>query len=494
MAADSTIPARLHRTRRHHRLLPPTAVAGIVVALVAIVLIAWFSWLAMENRQRNVESMQLSAQTVSELRGVLSDLQNAETGQRGYLLVGTEIYLTPYNQAKGAIGPKLLRLRALMDKDAPRLQRLGELETLASEKMQELEQAVGLYRSGNQAAALALVQTNRGRVVMDNIRDHVDAMLRAEQARQEMQQGRWQSAVALSTVVQVGGASLLLLLLAVAALMISRDYVARETQIWLRAGQAGLGEKMQGEQRLEVLGDSALAFLAQYLEAQVGALYLAEAGGGFRRVAGFGVPADAPLLQPGEGLLGQAAKSRAPLVVHDLPDGYLPLNSALGRGRPQAVLAAPAVVDGQVLAVVELGFTRRLDAADMALMAELSHQLGVAVRSARDRSQLESLLEETQRQAEELQVQQEELRTANEELEEQSARAEPVAGCSWKASRPSWSRRMCSCRRAEAHVPASATHWTPRGATCRSAHASWSAPASTSRSSWPTCRTSCARR
>ena len=70
--------------------------------------------------------------------------------------------------------------------------------------------------------------------------------------------------------------------------------------------------------------------------------------------------------------------------------------------------------------VVELGFFRRLRAADLELLSRVSEALAVAVRSSRDRTRLEDLLEETQRQAEELQTQQEELRVTNEELEVQS--------------------------------------------------------------------------
>src|SRR5690606_6384207 len=49
----------------------------------------------------------------------------------------------------------------------------------------------------------------------------------------------------------------------------------------------------------------------------------------------------------------------------------------------------------------------------------VSETLGIALRSSKDRSRLEELLEKTQHQAEELQTQQEELRVSNEELEEQ---------------------------------------------------------------------------
>ena len=81
---------------------------------------------------------------------------------------------------------------------------------------------------------------------------------------------------------------------------------------------------------------------------------------------------------------------------------------------------APAAVDGVVQAVFELGFLRALTAADRELLSRISESLGMAVRSSKDRSRLEELLEETQRQAEELQTQQEELRVSNEELEEQA--------------------------------------------------------------------------
>ncbi len=126
------------------------------------------------------------------------------------------------------------------------------------------------------------------------------------------------------------------------------------------------------------------------------------------------------MLRPGDGLLGQAARANRPLHVTDVPAGYLPVASSLGRGTPQELLVAPASVDGVVHALVELGFLRAVGPADEDLLGRVSQSLAVAVRSSKDRTRLEELLEETQRQAEELQTQQEELRVNNEELEEQA--------------------------------------------------------------------------
>src|SRR2546428_3615200 len=84
-----------------------------------------------------------------------------------------------------------------------------------------------------------------------------------------------------------------------------------------------------------------------------------------------------------------------------------------------------------VQAVVELGFLRQLQPEDLELLSRLSESLGVAIRASKDRTRLEELLEETQRQGEELQTQQEELRVSNEGLERQRdelAAAQTVLG------------------------------------------------------------------
>jgi hypothetical protein len=95
--------------------------------------------------------------------------------------------------------------------------------------------------------------------------------------------------------------------------------------------------------------------------------------------------------------------------------------------------------------VVELGFFRQLLPADLELLARVSESLGVAVRASKDRTRLEELLAETQRQGEELQTQQEELRVTNEELEVQAV-ALKESQRNWKLSRRSSSKPIRSSR------------------------------------------------
>jgi signal transduction histidine kinase/DNA-binding response OmpR family regulator len=236
-----------------------------------------------------------------------------------------------------------------------------------------------------------------------------------------LREDSWRAAADVSVAVTFAGSGLLLMLVLVSASMTSRDYRARETEAWIKAGQMGLNTRIEGEQRLEVLGDRVLEFLSTYLDAQVGAVYIAE-GDNFRRFASHAMVPEQrdEVLRPGDGLLGQAAAQDRPVHVRHVPEGYLPVGSSTGRAQPAELLIAPASVDGVVYAVVELGFFHPVTPADQELVDRVSESLAVAVRASRDRTRLEDLLQETQRQSEELQAQQEELRVNNEELEEQS--------------------------------------------------------------------------
>jgi signal transduction histidine kinase/CheY-like chemotaxis protein len=201
-----------------------------------------------------------------------------------------------------------------------------------------------------------------------------------------------------------------------------RSKVAVRREEWLQAGQVGLTEKMSGELRLEQLGENAMRFLAEYLDAQAGAFFV-EDGDAFRRCGAYATPANAEtpeLLRPGDGLLGQSIKDGRGFLIHDVPEGYLYFGSSLGQSRPRHLLIAPVKADGAVNAVLELGFIDKVGAAHTELLERVSQSIGVAVRSAKYRFRLQELLEETQSQAEELHAQSEKLRATNVELEEQS--------------------------------------------------------------------------
>jgi signal transduction histidine kinase/CheY-like chemotaxis protein len=216
---------------------------------------------------------------------------------------------------------------------------------------------------------------------------------------------------------------------------IGRQFVATRLRLacqeWVRAGQTGLAARMQGELAPGELGRNILGFLAEYVGAPVGSVYVAGDGGALMRQAGFalggvqGEPGEpGETVKPGETLVGQAAAGARALVIHDLPAGYAEVRSGVGRASPRALALVPTTADGAVNGVVELGFFAGPPRLALELLEAIAEPVGIALRSAVYRKRQAELLEETRRQAEELQAQQEELTAANEELEEQQASLE----------------------------------------------------------------------
>jgi CheY-like chemotaxis protein/CHASE3 domain sensor protein len=399
--------------------LPPKTLIGFLLAFIAVAIIALLSYQSLRTTRITARNLAQSIDVVARLQGLLSTLKDAETGQRGYLLTGDESYVSPYTDAKEALPGELESMRELLRNRPEQLRRLDALESVANLKMAELESTVAARRAGHPDAALAAVRSERGKLYMDRIRATVNDMIAAESQAIARREQESQNAAAISLAVTGGGSAVLLFLIAGAAVVASREFRARQTEAWIRSGQMGLSEQMQGDQSLDKLGNNLLGFLARFVEAQVGAVYIAEAGH-YRRFAGYALPAQASVetVRPGDGLVGQAARDNRALRLREVPPGYLPISSSLGQGTPNELVVVPAGIDGVVHAVLELGFFGATDPQQRELLARVSGSIAVAVRAAKDRQRLEELLQETQQLAEELQSGQEELRVSNEELEE----------------------------------------------------------------------------
>jgi hypothetical protein len=68
-----------------------------------------------------------------------------------------------------------------------------------------------------------------------------------------------------------------------------KNRVVIHRQQWLQRGRVGLADALAGDQSPEQLGSSLLEYLAGYLNAKAGAVFL-QKGGRFERVATYGVP------------------------------------------------------------------------------------------------------------------------------------------------------------------------------------------------------------
>ena len=411
--------SQLHRLRRDY--LPLGTLVGLLLGTVVVGVIALLSAKSLQARSEAMAGVTRTLDVIAQFTALQASLNDAETGQRGFMLTGADEYLQPYNDAKGRLPGQMAAARRIIGDNDRQTRQLDELDGIVAQKFAEMDQTIALHRGGKIPEALALVRSNRGKILMDTARIITGQLRDEELSLLSTRQAAWKRAVDVSFWISAGGSIVLLLLIIAASILASRDHRAKQAQIWVRSGQAALSTRIQGELRLDQLGESVLDFLARYLDAQVGAIYIRDGEDQFRRFAGYALPVgmEGQLVRSGQGLLGEVARTKVPMRVSDVPADYLPVASGAGRGDPRELLIAPALSDGHVEAVIELGFFRDIAPIDRELLARVAESLGAAVRGSKDRSRLEDLLEETQRQSEELQTQQEELRVSNEELEEQ---------------------------------------------------------------------------
>ncbi len=401
--------------------LDPVVALSLAGAIVFFLISGAFAYINLKTLRENTEAIVHSHEVIITLDELLSSTQDAETGQRGFLLTNNERYLDPYNTTLDTIPAKIQEIGELTSDNPAQVRRLPILKQHVDAKLAELKQTIDLRRSQGLDAALAVVNSDRGKVAMDAVRGQLSAMSREEAVLRAKRLEEMNNAYGTALLSGVLAGILGILLTIAIGVLIRRSTLARRREEWLQAGNLGLASAMMGDQRTEQLGGSILTYLANHVGAVAGAIFVGGSDA-YKRSSTYGVPADAKLpdlVRPREGLLGQVAVEGKPVIVNDVPENYLEFGSALGRDKPRHLVLAPAAIDNNVNTVIELGFLRPVDERVLAFLKEASGTIATAIRSANYRSELQNLLEETQRQSEELQVQSEELRVSNEKLEEQ---------------------------------------------------------------------------
>ena len=364
---------------------------------------------------------------------VLIDL---ESGMRGFLIAGEEVFLEPYLAGLPVFEQGVEDLRQQIGDDPEQVRRIDRIEALEKQWKDYAALAIEQRREGS--PIVEFVRSGHGRQLIHQMRAQFNELITVERHKRAARSDR---AEVISTAL-IGGFLLFSLIFSgILVYRARRDLMglsqtysdaldkqkahaaALEKQAWYRTGQTQLSEAIIGEQTLPTLGQGVLTFLARYLNVAVGALYCIQ-DGRLRRVAEFAWDKNQldanQTLALGEGLVGQAALEGKPLSLDSLPQNYLKVSSALGNTDAQSVLIFPIADKGTVNGVLEIGFLRPVRDEDTELLKRISESIGSGIEAARYRQRLQRALSETQQLNEELQVQQEELRAANEELEEQS--------------------------------------------------------------------------
>lgn len=238
--------------------------AGLTFTAAVIVFISFLSVSGITSLVQASSWVEHTQQAKNQIDGVLAQILEVQSAERGFLLSGDDNYLAARKEASHELPTVMDSLRFQMA-DNPRQQELfASLEKLVEERIAFSDRMVSTRRTNGEAVARLLFATGRGKAITDSIRVLLAQMLAEEdrllQTRNEdekHQANRTQLIIYLSLAVQV-------LLLAFIFVVVKRDVTGRK----------------QGEEVLRQKTEE----LDQYFTHTLDLLCIADSNGYFRRL------------------------------------------------------------------------------------------------------------------------------------------------------------------------------------------------------------------
>ncbi len=456
---------------------------GFGFSLFVLLLSSSASYISIKTQMNNRSKVIKTQRTIDSVNQILINLQNVETGQRGYLLTGEVKFLEPYYESRSSLPTSLSATRELA-KDIPeQSRRIDSIETLVTTRLNLLNELVDLKREGGGAT---VEQLERGKLYMDSCRNIIGRFVMEEAGKLDSQTARMQRNSGLTSFFIIFAALASLIITILFYLQIRNEFRRREKmqellrekdedtthrlniihnmaqQIangdysvrlddaqkdtlgyiasslngmaaaleesfgklndneWRQTGLARINDILTGNKTEETVANDALELLVSYTECLNGAAYIWDKG--LLSLSGFYGLEDNMKKEyhPGEGIVGQVFKDKRMKVLENVDEKDYVVSFSSGKIKVHHLLWLPLIVKGQCFGVIELGSALPFEKLDTDFYQEACRNITLEILAAKGRKQIQTLLEETQAQAEELQTQHAELENLNTELEAQT--------------------------------------------------------------------------
>ncbi len=186
--------------------------------------------------------------------------------------------------------------------------------------------------------------------------------------------------------------------LARAISVLQKEAQQMEAQRWVKSNLAGISRELQLQTDFSGLANAFLAQVAPLLKIGQGVLYIYEENekrlrllGSYARQSGEN---DRQYIALGEGLLGQCAVDRTPIVLNNAPVDYIRIASALGDAPPRSIAMLPITHGERFLGVLELAGLDTFTTEQMALLNEAMPTLAMSLEILERNVRTQQLLDE----------------------------------------------------------------------------------------------------
>ncbi len=157
-------------------------IIALVVAFLAVEAIVAACFLSLLHFKTSNNWATRSEQVLIELERMMSTVIGAETNQRGYLITGSDQYLSPYREAINILETQIRRIGSLTRDNHMQQNRVAYLATQVEQRSDEMDQAILTRRTQGLPVAKSVVAVNQQNRTMDTIHD-ITGQIREEETR-----------------------------------------------------------------------------------------------------------------------------------------------------------------------------------------------------------------------------------------------------------------------------------------------------------------------
>ena len=419
---------------------------GFSITFLFVFVVGLVSYLSIADLHGNEQWVDHTERVLNITKDIQQHLVDAETSQRGYILSGMGDFMDTHRQSSSQVVPLIQDLRRYVSDNHPQVKLVDSLNFYALKKITEMGLIIGTYEQFGFEGASKRLRTSKSKFYMAKVRQYIDSIVTAEDFLLVQRKQQTEHSVKRTVSIILGGVFLILCFLLFLFGFIKKTFLHQklieerirqtnsqnekiskenEKQNWMLTGSNIIGDAVREEHRSPVLTINKvvvrmLTELAQYLDARVGVIYLAdESGQKLEFAGGYAFQRGGECIDSftvGEGLLGQAALEDKMQVVQSFSGDHIKIITGLGESKPVALLIQPLFAEGKLKGIIELGFTGSIAAEVVEFVEGNKRLLGVEISTIQAKVQNQQLFDRIQQQSEELESQHEELRTTNDEL------------------------------------------------------------------------------
>lgn len=310
---------------------------GLGLSLIILFISSLASYISIGNLIKSTELVKRSDEVILNAESIISYLKDAETGQRGFLLTGNKVFLTPYYGASDSAASLLKKVEFITRDNRVQQKNIAALKNILFKRMGIIKSTIEIKTLGGAIDPTVLFQ---GKFYMDDARATVSKMVAEEKRlleertnelnkltsytpililiaallailitlffyrrvsidfdervklQQEIEDKKYEMEKRIAAIkeiaVQISNGNYGVKLdsqsqddigelsesLNTMSLSLKKSFDALEENEWLQTGVANLNVKMVGEKDVFHLAEDIVEFLATYTNSQIGAIYL----------------------------------------------------------------------------------------------------------------------------------------------------------------------------------------------------------------------------